>query len=729
MSDPNEKIAKTILLVEDEAIIALSEKRQLEAQGYGVLVAHSGEKAVEAVEAGYPLDLILMDINLKGGIDGTEAARKILRLRDIPVVFLSSHAEPEIVSKTEAITSYGYVLKGSSITVLDASIKMAFKLFYANQEIRKSSAIIQERNQLLETIIEGFPGTVFWKDRNLVYLGCNTAIARDAGLESPADVVGKSDEELGWGSRLVDFFRSTDRKVLQSGLPVFHIEESYERADGRIQQYETSKFPLVDAEGRVSGVFGVSIDVTELKEAQERLVTSNEMLKKILDSIPQFIVWKNRKSEFLGCNDNFAHFFGMSDTRSMVGKTDWDLGMNKGETENYTSDDRWVMERDTPKYHIIEKNTDANGREVWLDTNKIPLHDAEGKVNGILVAFSDITQRWEAQKALMESENLYLSILTASPDGIAVTDLAGGIVMVSPVILSMFGYAREDLIGRSIADFVVIEDRDRALATIARLARGEGIELGEYGATRDDGSHVIIEANGGSVRDAAGEISKIMFVIRDITERKQREEKIAALLEEKDLILKEVHHRIKNNMGTIQSLLTLQAGAMKDSCAVSSLEDAAERVQSMMVLYDKLYQSSSFTAISVKEYIPALAEQIVSNFPAAGSIRLDADVADFTLSSKTLQPLGIIINELITNAMKYAFAGRDGGRIQISAKIDDRRVAIEIADDGVGIPASIDFEKSPGFGLMLVKNLAEQLKGRVRLERGAGTTFVLEFNA
>jgi CheY-like chemotaxis protein len=125
---------KSILLVEDELLIAMSEKAQLEAYGYGITVVDDGKKAIEAMKEDEAFDLILMDINLGDGLDGTQAAEIILKDHDIPIVFLSSHIEPTIVEKTEKITSYGYVVKNSSITVLDASIKMAFKLFDANRE-------------------------------------------------------------------------------------------------------------------------------------------------------------------------------------------------------------------------------------------------------------------------------------------------------------------------------------------------------------------------------------------------------------------------------------------------------------------------------------------------------------------------------------------------------------------------------------------------------------------
>ena len=135
---------KTLLLVEDEVILAMANKQTLENYGYKVIVATSGEKAIEVFKETNSIELILMDIDLGEGLDGTKAAETLLELKEIPVVFLSSHTEPEVVEKTEKITSYGYVVKNSGPTVLDASIKMAFKLFNANKQIKESEARLRE---------------------------------------------------------------------------------------------------------------------------------------------------------------------------------------------------------------------------------------------------------------------------------------------------------------------------------------------------------------------------------------------------------------------------------------------------------------------------------------------------------------------------------------------------------------------------------------------------------
>jgi len=166
MSSENKK---TILLVEDEVIIAMTEKMTLENYGYNVIVVNSGESAIEVFINNKTIDIILMDIDLGKGIDGTEAAAIILKDNDIPVVFLSSHTEPEVVEKTERITSYGYVVKNSSITVLDASIKMAFKLFKAIQIIQKQNDEYKNAKEEAEINEEKFR-LIFEKSRDAIGL-------------------------------------------------------------------------------------------------------------------------------------------------------------------------------------------------------------------------------------------------------------------------------------------------------------------------------------------------------------------------------------------------------------------------------------------------------------------------------------------------------------------------------------------------------------------------------
>jgi len=217
------------------------------------------------------------------------------------------------------------------------------------------------------------------------------------------------------------------------------------------------------------------------------------------------------------------------------------------------------------------------------------------------------------------------------------------------------------------------------------------------------------------------------FVRKLINEHVTDNGKIANLLSDKERILQEVHHRIKNNMSTIYGLLLLQVGTLKEPKAITALEDSANRVKCMMMLYDKLYKSADFIVISVYSYLPPLIDEICANFPGADTVVIHKDIADFSLNVKKLQPLGIILNELLTNVMKYAFIGRPGGEIAVSASLKDDLVTVIVADDGNGMPESIDFDNSTGFGLVLVRGLTQQLGGSIRIERGKGTRIVLEF--
>jgi len=263
---------KNILLVEDEAVIALMEKKNLEEYGYSVHLAYNGRKAIEiAFNNEITIDLILMDIDLGKDVDGTEAAATILQQRDIPIVFLSSHTEPEIVEKTETITSYGYVVKNSGIVVLDASIKMAFKLFDAHKELKKNNEDLRHHSQLLENIIENFPGFVLWKDTTSHFLGCNTNFAKKMGFTSPADIIGKCDYDLPFHTEEIEGFLKDDKEVMETRKPKLHFEEIEHIAHNELIYLDTCKIPLIDSTGKVYGLLAVAMDITAGKRDKEKM--------------------------------------------------------------------------------------------------------------------------------------------------------------------------------------------------------------------------------------------------------------------------------------------------------------------------------------------------------------------------------------------------------------------------------------------------------------------------
>ncbi len=277
----------------------------------------------------------------------------------------------------------------------------------AEENLQHLNIELKESRQFLQLIIDSVPECVFWKDRNSILLGCNRKLAEIAGLNHPEEIVGKSDYDLPWKKEESDWFRECDRRVMASDTPELGIIEPQSQANGKQTWLETNKVPLHNSQGEVIGILGTFQDVTERKQAEENLQhlnvelqESRQFLQLIIDSIPEFVFWKDRNSLYLGCNQKFAEAAGVDSPEKIVGKSDYDLPWKKEETDWFRECDRQVMTSDTPELGIIEPQYQASGKQTWLETNKIPLHDAQGEVIGILGTFQDVTERKQAEENL-----------------------------------------------------------------------------------------------------------------------------------------------------------------------------------------------------------------------------------------------------------------------------------------------------------------------------------------
>jgi PAS domain S-box-containing protein len=607
-----QKPKKTILLVEDEAIIALAESEQLRRAGYGVVHALSGEEAVAKVEADpRGVDLVLMDINLGEGMDGTEAARSILSRFDLPLLFLSSHTEPEIVEKTEMITSYGYVVKSSVFTVLDASIKMAFKLFDAHSALRARERALRDSEVLL-------------------------GLAQDAA-------------RIGFWS----YYPESGAINWSSGI---------------------------------RAIFGLDPGESE---------------------------------------PDFAGFLGY------VHPDDLDFVRER------TARQLDSMGRDREVYVYRIRNRAGELR--YLEHIGRQSIDRSGKVTGIYGSIQDITERKLSEEAILRSEGKFRELVSGMQVGVLLQGTRAEVLLSNPKALELLGLSEDQLLGRTSFDpswNVIHEDGSPfpgashpvpvALATRRPV---HDVVMGVYRPSSGDRVWLSVDAE--PLPSGEGEPREILCTFTDITARKAAELEIQGLLREKEIILKEVHHRIKNNMGTIGALLSIQADASADPGARATLLDAASRVQSMMVLYDKLYRSEGSASLSARDYLPALVEEIARLFPRREAVALEVEIGDLRLGAKLLSALGLLVNELLANAMKHAFAGRERGRVSIRLASlgggGEGRVALVFEDDGVGLPDSVSPESSLGFGMQLVSMLVEQIGGSLAIEREGGTRFIIEF--
>jgi PAS domain S-box-containing protein len=325
-------------------------------------------------------------------------------------------------------------------------------------------------------------------------------------------------------------------------------------------------------------------------------------------------------------------------------------------------------------------------------------------------------------------EELYKLAMEATSDGIWDWNVQSGEVFYSPAYFRMLGYESAAAVAPLSVwqELIHPEDRDRVLAANLACVEGRAAEYRlEYRMLAKTGHWLWILSRGKCIsRDANGRALRLVGTNEDVTERKELENQIACLLAEKELILRDVHHRVKNNLSTIRSLLSLQAQSMRSKLASSALQVAAGRVQSMALLYDRLYLSGEYDHLSSLEFVPGLVDQILANFPDCRKVVILKDIDRMDLPQKTVTGLSLIVNELLTNAMKYAFKGRESGLIRICLRKAGDGFCLEIQDDGPGFPKSVEVSSSTvpeGFGFTLVQALVDQLCGTMEVESRPGT--------
>jgi len=734
--------AKTILLVEDEAIQAMMGKAALERYGYTVLTAFTGERAIELMAATPAIDLILMDIDLGEGIGGPETAARILTVWDIPVVFLSSHIEPEVVQKTETITCYGYVVKNSCVTVLDASIKMAFKLFDAKREIIRGAVLYQRQAESLalevtrKNEMEESLRVSEMQYRRLFESAKDGILILDAGTGKILDVNPFLIEMLGYSKE--QFIEKSIWEIGSFKDIVASKDTFLELQTNEYVRYENLPLETLGGEIRdvefVSNVYLVSgqkviqcniRDIAKRRKSDTVLMKSENRFRSVFDTSTDAILITTPTGEFLAVNAAACLMFGRTESDILAIGRYGIFDLEPGRRNDLQSE-----RNKTGLLLDVEMAGIRKGGERFpLELSSSLYTDSDGKVRAS-VRIQDISARKKIEGLLAASEIRYRRLFEVAKDGILILDAASGKILdVNPFLIDLLGYSKDQFVEKSIWEIGFFRDIVANKENFVELQQKEYLRYENLPLETADGRLINVEFI--SNKYSVGDLQAIQCFIRDMTERKIADDKIAALLADKELILKEVHHRIKNSMNTVKGLLSLQAGVLRDPAAVSALEDTGNRVRCMMMLYDKLYQTVSYHEMSVLQYLPSLIDEIVFNFPNAPSVTVEKHIDDVILDVQRLQPLGIILNELLTNIMKYAFTGRPGGVIVVSFDVNDpagkKMARLTVDDNGNGIPESVGFESSTGFGLTLVKGLTRQLDGNIRIGRDRGTQITLEF--
>jgi PAS domain S-box-containing protein len=335
------------------------------------------------------------------------------------------------------------------------------------------------------------------------------------------------------------------------------------------------------------------------------------------------------------------------------------------------------------------------------------------------------------EQALEKSEERFRRVVEAAPSAMVMINRAGRIEMVNAQAERVFGYARAELLGQTVE--MLVPERLRGQHPALRGAFFGDPRLRPMGAGRDlfalrkDGSEFPVEIGLNPIETEDG--AMVLSSIVDISERKHREESLKTALREKDLLLSEIHHRVKNNLQVIQSLLALQAERVTDATATQLLVESQNRIKTMSLIHQMLYESRDFGGVDFGEFVGALAPELMSSYGAhPARVSLVIDSARIALPIDVAIPCGLIVNELVSNALKHAFPEARRGRITIElARGEADEVMLSVSDDGVGMPEGLDIADAPTLGLQMVTLLADQLRGELAIERANPTRFALRF--
>ncbi len=390
--------------------------------------------------------------------------------------------------------------------------------------------------------------------------------------------------------------------------------------------------------------------------------------------------------------------------------------------------------------------------------------DAEVSLNSFVVngetmlqaIVRDITRRKEAEEFKNKSIKSYFEIFNTSSDYIFIINEKEFIIDVNKSTIDRFDIPKEEIIGKT---FQVLSDAVRNDFThfqknVSESWKKKQKKFDWWGKTRKgeifpmeiilrNGSYfgknvLIVNARDISERVMAEEEklraevaeASASFLKKEIDERKISEEKLKETLSEREMLLKEVHHRVKNNLQVISSILNLQSSYVKDQYTLSMLKECRDRIKSMSFIHESLYQTKNFSHVDFGDYLKSLCSNLLYSYSVSGRVTLNYDIDNIFLTLDTAIPTGLIVNELVSNSLKYAFPDNQKGNIFVSLKRTKKgHNILTVEDDGVGMPANLNYKETDSLGLQLVVTLSDQIDGELILKKRKGTCFVIEFKA
>ncbi|MHC5765334.1 MAG: PAS domain S-box protein [Nostoc sp.] len=590
-------------------------------------------------------------------------------------------------------------------------------------EQKQAEAALQESEARFQAFMNNSPVLAWITDTDGRVLYLNQTYLRTFKL-LPEQVIGQSISDL-YPDEIARQHFDHIRTVIETNQVIEAIEVA-PRPNGSLGEFLVYKFPILGLSAQKL-VGRVAIDITERKILERELAHKQKLLDTFINNAPVGITILDGELRYSLVNEALAEINGIP-AAEHIGKTTWEIVPDIARKQDQVF--RQVLTTGEP---ILDLEVSGETPKLpgvirtWL-ASYFPIQSEADEPISMGIVVVEISDRKRAEQML----ELQAVITRNMAEGICLVRATDAVfVYANPKFEQMFAYDPGELIGQHVSivnygdKYHTPEDVNQAIRTTI-LKHGEATY--EVHNIKKDGTPFWCSATA-SVFEHPEYGSVLVAIHQDITEQKQAEEKIKASLKEKEVLLKEIHHRVKNNLGIVSSLLQMQCRRTQDPVVTAILRDSQNRIASIALVHEKLYRSEDLADIDFAQYIPDLTTHLFDSYNVSSSqIKLNIQVDNASLDIETAIPCGLIINELVSNALKYAFVGNRGGKIEVKFyQKSESNLTLIIKDNGVGLPENFDSKKTKTLGITLVQGLVKQLRGKLEIDSQQGTEFKITF--
>lgn len=512
-------------------------------------------------------------------------------------------------------------------------------------------------------------------------------------------------------------------KTIKKTKQAFFKECTLVRKSGEKFPAFFTTYPIFNNAGTISAALGVSIDITEHKKAEKALQESEEKYRELFENSNDGIIIHNLEGEIININKKVVHLMGYNKSEILASNIT-DL-YPAGAVESYKQALKTIVKQGCVNLEIDFKKKQGVVFPAEVSSSLFTIK----KTQIVQSIIRDITERKWVEKALIDAEEKYRTVFETT--GMATVIIKGDstLTLVNSEFEKLCGYHKQDIEGKkSWTEFVLDKNLKRMEKDFFLRNNKKTTIPAHY--------ELWFRPKDGSIKSVfltTAVIPKRKIIVAsflDITERKQAEDQIRKNLKEKEVLLQEIHHRVKNNLNVMISLLNLQSSQLHSKKqAVNAFKESTDRIYAMAMVHEKLYESGNFTEINMSDYVKSLGSNLLTIYRPSAKITLSFSIDDLNLDINKAIPCSLILNELITNALKHAFPGRSKGKlIIIFKKLKKNKYKIRVKDNGVGLPEEyVKKHRIGSLGLHLITILTEQLDGKLSINSQQGTEICITF--